>query len=301
MENYREQDENLKPILDLFANGIEKLVDFGLEIVNWDTEKLDASDEHLPPILFLRNYLEKIDAISILVRHSSIDPCKSLLRTALENIIYLEYLLQKDTEQRSISFLVWNSISQQKWAEKADGSSANYKQLLSKYKKDKFMREHTPPVHPDIEKIKTNGEQLLELDRYKSTHEEYERTRKKIKNPAWYSLYDGPENMDLLCTSVDLNAIYEVLYRIFSHSVHGNDVIQGKLLPDEDGKTYIAQIRFPKDAQSITQHCYNFCILIFKTYIERRLQGKMIKYVDWHNSIREFHNRLTTEEFLKFT
>ena len=76
-------DSNLEKVLEEFGTGIDQLVNFGSNIIAWDMEKKDGGDEDLPPILFLRNFIEEIDAISILVRKSSIDSCNNLLRTAL--------------------------------------------------------------------------------------------------------------------------------------------------------------------------------------------------------------------------
>jgi hypothetical protein len=80
----REVPEDVKNTLNKLSDKIDEMVAFGAQILVWELGK-KGDDTDLPPILFLRNLLENADAIGILVRHSSIEPCLILLRTALEN------------------------------------------------------------------------------------------------------------------------------------------------------------------------------------------------------------------------
>lgn len=82
---------DVERILEKFSSWIKEIVNFGSNIVLWDIQNAKGEDEILPPILFLRNLLEYCDACSILVKYSSIEPCNNLLRTILENFLYIEY------------------------------------------------------------------------------------------------------------------------------------------------------------------------------------------------------------------
>ena len=55
--------------------------------MKWDADKGRAGDENTPPLLFLRNIIELGDAISILIKNSSIDPAKPLLRSLLKILL----------------------------------------------------------------------------------------------------------------------------------------------------------------------------------------------------------------------
>jgi hypothetical protein len=82
-------DDHLREILTQLALGLEQAVNFGTHILKWLAE-IDTSERHRTVfIMLLRQYLELLDAVSILVRQSSIDPCKILLRSMFEILLYL--------------------------------------------------------------------------------------------------------------------------------------------------------------------------------------------------------------------
>ena len=91
----REPDENLQEVLTKFSFLVDSTINFGTNLLKWDLDKKRSGDENIIPVLFFRNLLEIGDSISILIRNSSIDPCKNLLRSLLENMYEMEYLLEK--------------------------------------------------------------------------------------------------------------------------------------------------------------------------------------------------------------
>ena len=74
----RKQDKTLSKTLNQFARLIEDAINFGTHIAKWDAAKKRKGDSTLPPLLFFRNLLEIGDAISILVKKSSIETCNPL-------------------------------------------------------------------------------------------------------------------------------------------------------------------------------------------------------------------------------
>lgn len=295
----RNIDKEVLKILQQFSNGLEEVVNFGSNIINWDLNRPSGDDEDLPAILFLRNFIEEVDAISILIKHSSVDPCKNLLRTALENLFYLEYILDNDSKNRSLSYLVWNLIKNNKLLTKADGKSAEFNDFANKCKKDKFLKYSTPFIIKQADLLKADGEKMLLLPKYLPIKTEYDKTKIRLKkSPPWYSLFSGPDSIEKLAETLNFNAIYEVLYRGFSDSIHGTDIIQGKLSSDLSGMAQIDSIRNPKEAQAITQNCINFCIITFKTYIVKRIPDKQNEFNAWYSSIREFNLKLGEQQLI---
>lgn len=290
----RKQDKNLNKILNQFARLIEDAINFGTHIVKWDADKKRAGDENLPQLLFFRNILEIGDAISILVKKSSIETCNPLLRSLLENSFSLEYLLEQDTEQRALSFLVWQTHGKLKFNEKMDSSSQTGKQFARELKKDKLIGKTTAsffdkPVLAIANQVSID---LLKRLEYIPIEKEYQRTSVKRKNPNWYSLYDGPRNIEQLAKHLERHALYEILYRSFSSYVHATNIINKKLVPNQDGTTGIVQIRYPEQAQSITINTLNILLETFNFFIEKRLPRKRPDYKQWRLEFRKGHNEL---------
>jgi hypothetical protein len=273
------------------------MVNFGSNLIKWDVEIVRGEEEILPPILFLRNYLEYLDACSILMKQSSIEPSKSILRTLLENFLSIEYLLAEKNHERSLSFLVWNSFENRKLLLSMDGKSENYKKLQSAFQKDKLFNDISALVFPNIESGIKNNEELMKSEKYKTTVKEYYRTKNKLggKNPFWYSLYDGPLKIEKLAYNLGFNVYYELLYRIFSSSTHGNEIMQGKIAKNKQKGIDIFQIRLSTGSKNIISFCIALTTYLFKTYINRRLPTKKEEFDSWVQTILPIYEELKSK------
>jgi len=296
----REQEEDLTSLLTKFSSLIDDAVNFGTHLMKWDADKKRAGDENLPPLLFLRNILELSDAISILVRNSSIDPCKILLRSLLENVFGLEYLLENETEKRSLAYIVWHTHKDLKVYEKLNSSTPTGKQFKKEIEKDKLVQNANNYFDgPKLSAAKQNAEDMLRLPKYVPIENEYQLTNKRVKNPHWYSLFNGPYNVEKLAKHLNLHASYEILYRNYSGNVHSTSIFQKKLVPNSDGTVAIIQIRYPEDAQSITQNTLNLLLLAYLIYFKERVPEKNQDFKNWYNQFRTPYQELATKEFIK--
>jgi hypothetical protein len=296
--------DNVCNIMNRYGDSIDKIVTFGAELIDWDLTRdgVDKKDGYLVPILFLRNLIENIDAIGILVRQGASDPAKALLRTVLENFFSLEYLLAENQTERCICFHVWNTYHNYKYYEMLDGSSEHAKRLHALFKKDKSLQDSSPLVLEIVEKMKVNAKQLLALPLYQQFAVEFERTKLKLKknNPHWYSLYDGPQSVEALANKSQYPALYEV-YRGLSNTVHGVNIIQGKIAAIGDGEIGIDQLRFPKEAHSMTQYAHTLCAAIYLTYVDNRLPERKKEFQTWLTSMLDFRNELAKGNPINFT
>lgn len=110
----RKQDPETEKTLSKYSSVIEEYENFGTHLMDWDIKKMTGEDDVLVPLLFLRNSIEIADAISVLINNSAIDPAKPVLRSLLENTLGLKYLFEKETDIRSLSYIVWNIHEEQK-------------------------------------------------------------------------------------------------------------------------------------------------------------------------------------------
>ena len=97
---------------------------------------------------------------------------------------------------------------------------------------------------------------------------------------------------------MNLHASYEILYRGFSGNVHATSIFQGKLVTNNDGTMDIIQIRYPKDAQSVTQNTINVLIGAYLVYYKSRLPGKNREFQEWYHEFRIPYNKLSQMQYL---
>lgn len=280
------RDVENKELYDILA----EVVNFGTHILNWELENRDLYDEDVPVIMMFRNILELLDSISILIKHSSIDPCKLLLRGLLETFLQLEYLLEKETKTRALTFIVWNTHKEIKSLTKMNPKEETYQQLNKTLQKDKLYPDNYRfPIHPDIEKELQNSNELLKLPSYVETEAKYQYLVKNgKKNPNWYQI-DNPklEDIEKLAAYLKRTSFYEMIYRIYSHSIHGTDILRGKI----NGEGIVA-LRFPKDAALITLEIINVSLSAYKTMIDKRLPHHQNENKQWYLTIRDRYLQL---------
>jgi hypothetical protein len=291
----RDQAE-VKTELEKLSSSIENVVDFGTHLLKWQADRRLSGDDVIVPILFLRNILEIGDAISILIKNSSIDPVKPLLRTLMENSFGLEYLLEKDKKNRALAYNVWITHKDLKFIEKLNVSTQVGKQFSSEIKKDKYVNKLKSDKY-NFDAGKQNAKELLKLPYYIPIEKEYQRTNKVKSNPMWYSLFDGPKNIEQLAKKLNHHTSYEVIYRMLSDSVHANNNSKNKLIPNADGiTTDIIQIRFPKDAQMVTINALNILLMTYSNFYLKELPNKKAEFSKWYSSFREAFRELREKE-----
>jgi hypothetical protein len=286
------EKSELEKLLSEFASGIEEAVNFGTNMIPWCFEKDTRFIDSVPPILMLRNIIELGDTISILVKNSSIEPCKIILRTLLESCLGFEYLLEKDTKKRSMAFMVcyyYNEIKKEKKGEPSLPEGEKFQKLLEK---DIYLKNMKLESDPNRINIIDNLQQVLKKPEFLDAVNEYsqfiknsKKKNKKPKKPVWYALYSGPQNMQKLAELLNHDAIYEILYRSWSESTHGVNIIEGKVFPDG-----IIQLRSPKDTKQIVIHTLNLLIMAYTVFINNFIPEKKTIFGVWYkNEIRDFY------------
>lgn len=295
----RNQKE-VKAELEKLASSIDSAVDFGTHLLKWQADKMQSGDQHLVPILFFRNILELADAISILIKSSSVDPAKPILRSLLENSFGLEYLLEKDKKNRALSYNVWIAHKDLKFYDKLSKKSQVGKQFSGEIKKDKHVKE-LKSEDSKIEFAKQNSEELLKLPIYQPIEIEYQRTNAIRKNPKWFALFNGPADVEQLAKRLNHHTLYEIAYRTLSDNVHATDLIKSKLVPNKNGQTDVIQIRFPKDAQNITNHTLNFLLLTYLNFYEKELPDRKSEFTKWYVGFKPLYKELRETELFSIT
>lgn len=291
IENFipKDLDPKVAKILLQYSEFLEEIVNYGSNIMTWKPNDYFKGDQVLPISLFLRNYLSYVDACSILVKYSSIEPCNGLLRTSFENLLYILHLIDNPSGQKGLSYIIWNAFEKNKILNKYDGTSETYLKLAEGFKNNELLKDEKPPILKDIDRLMENNKRLINSKKYSSIVKEYHRTKNKVKNKSvnWYSMFDGPSNIRELAIKLDLEPFYEILYKSWSSSTHGTSVIDGIVSGDENGIAQINQIRLPFDAESVTGLCTNLSVLLFSKYIKAKHPDKNNDFKQWYAQFRE--------------
>lgn len=261
---------------------LDKTIDFGTQIFDWEVAENKIYKENIVCQTFFKNILELGDGISILVYKSSVENAKILLRSLVENVFYLEYLLESDSKNRALAYLVATFHSEIKFNSKMDKNSSEGQNFRNVVLKDKTY-QNTPFLEPKIQPgRKGNGfTEMFNHPDFIKVEQEYQRTAAKKSNPPWYLLYDGPPNIEQLASHLNLHTLYEMLYRILSESVHSSNIIKYSLTDLEHGPD-LGGMRNPENADMIVSLTLIGLEMAYASFATRRIPAKAADYEAWH-------------------
>lgn len=232
-------------------NNLNQLGDMVLFIENLMEECLNQVDGKVPnevliPILIHRHLLQKADSIHANIDVGAEDASKAIMRTLIENYIYLAYILHSKTDEKSKAYyLAW------------------YKSLKAELQKFQSDHKKSPIINSFL------GGELDHLFPGESVQAEIDWIDKKIKAPwlkeinkkwnkvqrkanqsyiNWHALFGHPK-IRHVAVSVGMEAEYETLYSIYSQETHSTNAM--RLLEHRDGISYFKPLRAYEDPDTI--------------------------------------------------
>jgi hypothetical protein len=281
----REVNPVIKSNLDSFANVLEEVVNFGSTIMFSEIRTKPEGEESIPAIMLFRHYLDIVDSISILVRSGCGDTSKILIRAAFETKLFLEYLFEKETDNRSRAYLVMDIISQLEKVKKILPSSPEGKEFYKNLNDEGFFKDLEIPESSliEIESFIRDKEKLLHSHPYQIAYKEYLRLRNKVRFPNWYEFYNGPKSLKQLSTYLNQSSAYKLMYNEWSGAVHATDIYRGKVSKSEvPNMSNFVQLRYFKDVQEIVKHSITQSLKLFRLYIDSRTPEKQAAFKTWY-------------------
>jgi hypothetical protein len=293
--------EDLQNILEKFSSLLDQTVYFGTHLLKWDIEKPREGKDNNIPSVFLRNIIELTDSISILIKHSSIDPAKIIFRSLIESCYGLNYMLEKNEKQRAYCFMVFKSVEKIKQCNNWISSENAHNIFTKKIKLDDLNLSLSQYFdHPDFIKVKQQRQRLLTKEEFKPIYNEYLRTKKELKNdPKWYSLFNGPKNFRELAEYLGKSLRYEIYYKIYSDNVHGTSVEKGFAHVEKD-HAQIIQIRDFEDVQELFSHTISVTVELFILFIRKRIPEKEFELEKWYKQFSIPYLNITKNRLINY-
>ncbi|OIN59837.1 DUF5677 domain-containing protein [Arsenicibacter rosenii] len=299
----RKLQPDVSAVAEKVSSTVDSFVDMGSRLLKWDIDKQRKEEYHLPVLMSFRHTLEMADAGSLLIRHSSAEPVKALLRSMFETHMHLAYLLEKDTENRGAAFNLFRLLRVKDNLDKSDPSTQEYKQLKATFAADSIISGLIPPVPVDLEEQKQELERNLQKPRYADALKEYDRLRidgnGKKRKLTWYTLFNDREtvnSIEELAKYLKLAGMYEVLYRGWSGTIHATDIYHGKVEVSSEGRAGIIQLRNPETIQLIGKQLLMMMLTTLVLYVNTRVPEKALEFKAWWGSVLPAFLEITGED-----
>ena len=226
---------------EMFSTMIYKLGEVSNEL-NYSIEvNQDDSYLHLVITLFVRKLMEQVDAINILYSHGSITEAELILRSMLETVVALKFILLKDdtdreeTRFRAAAYFMGHQYQEMSIADKQMQPGGLMDGRMSSEDQQKWDR-----------KKKAISNMIQRNAVFKRVDDE----RNKLKKPeksAWYEVA-GVHSVRDMMTVVGMEKYYEGLYGPLSFETHALNVAVAMKVKD-DG-FYPNRIRSPHNGAS---------------------------------------------------
>jgi hypothetical protein len=271
------QKVRAEPVIQLACPLLREIINYGTNLfARCEASTSHARVEgipgegHLVILLLYRHIIEMIDAVEALLAQSITTPSLTLLRSAFEAYLQLEWILKEDTLRRVYAYLVYDINNRLKTYRTFDLSSEQGKQLQAKINNDKWASSMSFPKVENLDAKIDNLEKLLMQEHFTDVNAAY--------NPKapWYRIFGGPLNLEQLAEKLELPYWYEVLYRESSYVTHA-----AYLARNLRGRA-IQVLRDSADLSTIAEMVINIGIYATEGMINFYRSGEIVGFWQWY-------------------
>lgn len=289
----REFDDTFQNHFNQFSSNIDSVVSFYEKVIKWDLAINRKDFNELIPVFILRECMELTDAISILIKNSSVNPASLTLRNLLERSFYLKYMFKGNTARKQLCYYYVSEMNKLDFYNSLKIQNTEGKKILNEDVAEHISIE---PLERQISKI----EQHLKTQKFKEIKDKYREEKKKPRSNEvrWYNLFDGPKSIRSMAKCLNEMDLYDYVYSQISKKIHANEVHEGSI-KIVDGQLAIKQIRDPKDMHNVVYLTMLLSVQIMNIYLDNRIKDKNKKedLSSYYESIREFLSNIRNDEY----
>ncbi len=251
--------ESARPIIEKASPLLQEVVNHATMVFQRCQVSIGRSDDsdekdvgqNLAPILLYQHIIEMTDGIEVLIANGCSGPAVPLLRSNLEALLFLEFMLKEDYKRRSLSWLCSYVHKRIETYELRDPSTQRRKGLKTTLEREGGIEA------PDFDPSQKAANLKAILNKELPTIEaEYQ--RQKHKSPNWYSLFNGPHDLCELAIHLDRAELYNLLYRKWSSTMHATDAT--RYLATIKGNPFFCQLRHPGPLTNYAWYAATFMV-----------------------------------------
>lgn len=235
-----ESHKDIKRTLEQASDVLDSLITKFGEIQNELTLGISGNDDFVDTvvILFIRKIMEQLDAINVLYSTSLFSPAEVLLRSLLENIIGLQFILKEDTERRAAAYYLEHHYEELKKADRYfNEQSKSGKAMLDDIGSERFQLYHEAceKKRAALGRIIESNEIFKGIDiARKKKIQSKKNKRAKHPHVQWYEVCSNVTTFRGMMIETGYGKYYDGIYGGLSLETHGLNATMA-MHPDEDG------------------------------------------------------------------
>lgn len=222
-----EENDEIKSIIEQVSYVISSIITKYGELINEISYDTSRQDDFIDTVicLFIRKIMEQLDAINALFSIGSFVQAQIILRSVIENIISMEFILKEDSGMRAASYYLEHHYKEVELGRKYFNKNHKYGKLIienigekqfdidcGKYKRKKeaFKRLiNSKEIFRKVDKARKN-----KLD------EKKKKSGKKKVYIKWYEICSSESSFYDLMKATGHETYYESIYGGFSYEIH---------------------------------------------------------------------------------
>lgn len=224
-----EKHDEVKKIIEQASYVLDLVITKLGEVENEMTMGSSRIDDFVDTviILFIRKFMEQLDSINVLYSVGLFQPAEIILRSLIENIVELEFILKNDTKKRAAAYFLEHHYQElDKGAAYFNEESEYGKLIIAQQGKEEFDN-----VCKKIEKKRQALERLIksktvfketDIARKKKLDAKKKQRRKKQKvYIQWYEVCSNITSIYGLMKETGYEKYYDAIYGGLSLESHG--------------------------------------------------------------------------------
>ena len=256
---YRELSKvSVKELIDIASPLLQELVNFSTNaFARCASSSKGKVDEDLAILMLYLHVIEMTDAIEVLVSQSCPTPAQTLLRSSFEATLYIEYILEKESEYvaRSLAWLVGcvhNRLEAYRLFSPSAPPDRSVRRTLEEHKSEAMRALEVKDPAQDIE----NLENFLAQPHIQPVEKLFQEHRRW----KWYQILDSSLcHLRALTRYLRREVEYLVLYKQWSSVSHAHDLSRF-LARSSDGDPGFKSLRDPSTMRVVTSYAASFML-----------------------------------------
>lgn len=212
-----------REIRDLGGPVLRKVIDEAVGAFERCSQTADDGDENLGILMPFHHAIEMLDGAEVLLDQSCVVASHATLRSAFEASLGVRYVLQDDMQRRALCYVAGDIRERIRWYEEHDPDTNRGANFHAEMGID-ANSDYPMPVLEDVRRGAASLREMLDGELYSAINEEYERAGERRRRPAWYSLFNGPQNVRELAKRLGKLDDYLIMYRRWSLTAHATDL-----------------------------------------------------------------------------
>lgn len=257
------------------------LINKSIEIIEWSSKE-NIGIQELPSLLNLKELAGLAKSINHIISNDSIDGVPQLLRSMIEHYFHLLYLLEKDFDVRGLQFLFFYYKKKEEEYRRLKNNTIENSKFKAKINQDGNINIDWKKLEIEDDVIATleSLEETINAKGYRPFLEYYNNSKPHAKK-YWFSLLDGPLNIEKLAERLKMTAQYEYFYRLWSGSIHAWNIVNKNLDLSNEELVVIKSFQNLDGADIMIDHSIQLLRSSIMEYVRVRRPEKIISLGLW--------------------